>query len=264
MRLRKPGRERFAKRRRTDEGLAGEMRGERRSGDERRMNAATCSGSAKGDDVAAASIRADEGKDEPAGVDTASLLRETLLGSEEAFRVFYARCAPLVLRIAIRMLEDKMEAEDVCHDVLLEAIRGGDKYKEERGSVEAWLAIMAKSRCLDRLRRRQKQSVVDLSREGLQEGRRGHVATPEESVIASSERRIVREALGALPSAQRNAVAAAYFEDKTQRQMAEDWQVPLGTVKSWIRYGLNNMRKELAKRGWSGAERGEDDGDRSR
>ncbi|RIX50613.1 sigma-70 family RNA polymerase sigma factor [Paenibacillus nanensis] len=177
----------------------------------------------------------------------ASVLREMCEGSSVAFDQFYTRYAPLVLRVALRMLGDRMEAEDVCHDIFLEALRKGDRYEPAKGSIEAWLAVMTKSRCLDRLRKKQRT----VASGGAEHGELLIETTPEDKAIGLMERLAVREALDDLPLPQRNAVVTAYFGDKSQRELAEEWQVPLGTVKSWIRYGIGNLRKGLAKRGWA-------------
>ncbi|MDQ0064056.1 RNA polymerase sigma factor [Paenibacillus harenae] len=178
----------------------------------------------------------------------AALLRAMCEGSTEAFHLFYARYAPLVLRIACRTLGERMEAEDACHDVFLEAIRKGDRYNPAKGSVESWLAVMTRSRCVDRLRKRSR--TVAMSAENGGEKLRTDT-TPEDKTIGFMERMAVREALEVLPELQRNAVVTAFLGKRTQRELAEEWQVPLGTVKSWIRYGLGNLRKELARRGWT-------------
>nr|WP_306812663.1 sigma-70 family RNA polymerase sigma factor [Paenibacillus soyae] len=169
-------------------------------------------------------------------------------GSSEAFNLFYSSYAPLVLRIACRMLGDRMEAEDVCHDIFLEAIRKGHRYEAARGSVDSWLAVMTKSRCMDRLRKRSR--TVFIAPEESEDKLRVD-AGPEEKALATLEKRAVKEALGELPEAQRNALVTAYFGNRTHRELAEEWQVPLGTVKSWIRYGTQNLRKALSRRGWA-------------
>jgi RNA polymerase sigma factor (sigma-70 family) len=183
--------------------------------------------------------------------DMVPVLRAMCEGSTEAFELFYDRYAPLVMQIAQRMLGDRMEAEDLCHDVFMEVLRRGRQYEVARGSLEAWLAVLTRSRCLDRMRRGSKvitgsiDTVCGLSQPAAT------VPTPEETVLGKLERAAVRDALGRLPAEQRRAVMTAYYEAKTQREMAEEWKVPLGTVKSWVRYGLNNLRRQLARRGWA-------------
>lgn len=176
-------------------------------------------------------------------------LRDMCRGSTEAFDAFYSRFAPLVMQIALRTLGDRMEAEDVCHDVFLEALKRGDSYEEGRGSIAAWLAVMARSRSLDRLRKRSKVIASDAMAE---EPRPCLTADPaEELALDRLRQEALKEALLQLPAEQRSAVISRYFGAQTQREMSSAWNVPIGTVKSWLRYGLSNLRKQMEKRGWS-------------
>jgi RNA polymerase sigma factor (sigma-70 family) len=175
------------------------------------------------------------------------VLREMCGGSAEAFDRFYARFAPLVMQIALRTLGERMEAEDVCHDVFIEVLRRGDSYDPMRGSLEAWLAVMTRSRCLDRLRRSKRVQAGE-----VEEERAADVSdAPEEQVVSLLQREAVRDALQTLPVNQRQAVMHSYFGAQTHRELSAAWNVPLGTVKSWVRYGLNNLRKHLEKHGWA-------------
>ncbi|MBD2867622.1 RNA polymerase sigma factor [Paenibacillus arenilitoris] len=181
-------------------------------------------------------------------------LREMCEGSVEAFDRFYAHYAPFIMQIALRTLGDTMEAEDVCHDVMLEALRRGTGYDPSRGSLEAWLAVMTKSRCLDRLRRSKR---VVQTGETERNFANACAAPAEEDAVALLEKEALRSALLSLPDEQRRAVIGNYFDARTQRELSDRWSVPLGTVKSWIRYGIRNMRKQLEKHGWN---RQEEDG----
>jgi RNA polymerase sigma-70 factor (ECF subfamily) len=174
-------------------------------------------------------------------------LRAMCGGSADAFDRFYARYAPFVMQIALRTIGERMEAEDVCHDVFLEVLRRGDSYDPDRGSLEAWLAVMTRSRCLDRLRRSKR-----IVQTGEPELKLAHAAAAaaEEDAVARLEKEALRHALGKLPAEQRAAVIGNYFDAETQRDLSDRWKVPLGTVKSWIRYGIRNMRKQLEKHGW--------------
>ncbi|NBD25836.1 RNA polymerase sigma factor [Paenibacillus glycinis] len=184
------------------------------------------------------------------GEDMSVVLRDMCAGSVEAFDRFYARYAPLIMSIALRMLGDRMEAEDACHDVFLEALRrGGERYDPRRGSVEAWLAVMTRSRCLDRLRRGKR---LLRREEWSEEAVPDSADAADEKVLSRMQGEAVREALQALPAGQLQAVIGSYYGAKTHSEMASAWNVPLGTVKSWVRYGLHNMRKQLEKQGWTG------------
>ncbi|MBM7563864.1 sigma-70 family RNA polymerase sigma factor [Paenibacillus sacheonensis] len=186
---------------------------------------------------------------EGSGEQMAVVLREMCEGSVEAFDAFYARYTPLIMGIALRMLGDRMEAEDACHDIFLEALRRGGRYDPRRGSVDAWLAVMTRSRCLDRLRRGKKQVCRE---EWEAEAVSDWEEPAEEKAMSRLQREAVREALRGLPEQQLQAVVASYYGAKTHSEMASSWNVPLGTVKSWVRYGLHNVRRQLEKRGWAG------------
>ncbi|CAM4229995.1 RNA polymerase sigma factor [Paenibacillus tarimensis] len=177
------------------------------------------------------------------------LLHAMCRGSVEAFELFYRRYAPLVLQIAGRMLDDRMEAEDLCHDIFMEVLRKGDRYSCDKGSIEAWLAVMTRSRALDRIRRGRK--VVLEKEDGSKltltsEASSGVMDALEEQVVIKLEQEAVREAMRELPVTQQKALTAIYYGNKTHRETSEEWNVPLGTVKSWVRYGLNNLRKRLS------------------
>ncbi|MBR8658330.1 MAG: hypothetical protein DF221_11705 [Brevibacillus sp.] len=182
------------------------------------------------------------------------LLMEMGRGSRAALEAFYERYAAFVYRIALRMLHDPMEAEDLCHDIFLEAYRTAAQYDRQRGSVEAWLAVKTRSRCMDRLRRIQasQQREQTAATHQLQDD------SVEESVLAKLERETVRNVLNRIPEAQRQAVYGAYFQAKTHRELAEIMARPIGTIKSLIRYGLHNLRKQLAETGWHGSGKGGD------
>ncbi len=180
-------------------------------------------------------------------------------GSMEAFDRFYGQAAPFVMGIAGKLLGgDRMEMEDVCHDVLLTVISQPEKYSPERGSVEAWLAVLTKSRCMDRLRKRQR--IVLEQRETPFEQRRlawaGEAALPEQRVLAKMEGEALRQALAELDGVQRQTLAEVYFGDRTRKELADVWRVPIGTVKSRVRYGLNHLHKAMERLGWSDGPRG--------
>jgi RNA polymerase sigma-70 factor (ECF subfamily) len=134
-----------------------------------------------------------------------------------------------------------MEAEDLCHDIFVEVIDNPSQYDPARGSLEAWLAVKTKSRCLDRLRKKQtqKQKWTKLL-SPLHQGE-----SLEEQVVTKWQAEMLHHAMEKIPAPQKRAVLGLYFQEKTQRELAEKMQRPLGTVKSLIRYGLNNLRKQL-------------------
>lgn len=174
-------------------------------------------------------------------------LHEMCGGSVQAFDTFYACYSPFVMQVALRLVGERMEAEDICHEVFLEVLRRGRDYDPERGSIRAWLAVITRSRSLDRLRR---QARVQLSGDEVFPYEAAAGAASEEVALSGLEREALRTAIFTLPEPQKKAIMGSYFALQTQREMAEAWSVPIGTVKSWVRYGLNNLRKQLEQQGW--------------
>ncbi|XID94756.1 RNA polymerase sigma factor [Paenibacillaceae bacterium WGS1546] len=179
-------------------------------------------------------------------------------GSMEAFDRFYESAAPFVTGIAGKMLGgDRMEAEDVCHDVLLEVISRPERYSPERGSVEAWLAVLTKSRCADRLRKRSRV-VLERQTAAFEQtfAFAGEYALPEQQVVAKLQGEALRQAMSELDGAQRRALSEVYYGHRSRRELAEAWQVPVGTVKSRVRYGLQHLNKAMKRLGWTNDAKG--------
>lgn len=181
-------------------------------------------------------------------VDEERLLRDMANGSITAFEQFYERYVSLVLHIALRIVKDRMEAEDICHDLFLEVWKKAGQYNPKRGSVEAWLAVMARSRSLDRMRKKQRLPITPEENATLEQA--STAAAAEENVLARLDREVLGQALSQIPPAQARALQGMYYEAKTQRELATNMNRPLGTVKSLIRYGLDNIRKQLSQSGW--------------
>ncbi|WP_246000736.1 RNA polymerase sigma factor [Brevibacillus panacihumi] len=181
-------------------------------------------------------------------VDEERLLRDMANGSITAFEQFYEKYASLVLHIALRIVKDRMEAEDICHDLFLEVWKKAGQYDPKRGSIEAWLAVMARSRSLDRMRKKQRLPIAPGESVTLEQA--STVAAAEEKVLSRLDREVLGQALSRIPQAQARALQGMYYEAKTQRELAANMNRPLGTVKSLIRYGLDNIRKQLSQSGW--------------
>ncbi|WP_217592685.1 RNA polymerase sigma factor [Cohnella sp. GbtcB17] len=189
-------------------------------------------------------------------LEMAEWLKKMEEGDPRAFEKLYEQAVPYLLPLACHMLGDRMEAEDAVHDVLLGVIRSPGRYDASRGSAQAWLAVQVKSRCLDRLRKRSRTVLRGEAEEPAAIAM--PAAQPETAVLARMEREAVRSALRQLPGVQRGALAAAYFTPRSQKELADAWQVPLGTVKSRVRYGLGHLRKALDRMGWGAGEGGDD------
>ena len=175
------------------------------------------------------------------------LMKQIEEGSIQAFNELYQRYFHFVMHICLAIVKDEMEAEEVCHDVFLEIIRKAGHYHRERGSVEAWIAIIAKSRSKDFLRKKRRKERFTLLK--LEEEDTITPLSPEAVALQNMEREELIAAVLALPKNQKQALWATYFQYKSHTELAFDLNAPLGTVKSWVRYGIQNLRKQLYKKG---------------
>jgi RNA polymerase sigma-70 factor (ECF subfamily) len=167
-----------------------------------------------------------------------ALVAAMATGDAEALAALYDRYAGLLLALGLRILGERREAEDLLHDVFLEAWRQADRYDAGRGSVRAWLALRMRSRALDRAR-------AAGCRRQLREAHAppAHDPAPDEALLG--DRRAVHEAMAELPVEQRQALELAYFEGLSASEIAARVQAPAGTVKSRIAAALSKLRAAL-------------------
>ncbi len=177
------------------------------------------------------------------GNDPVRLIQQIARGDPVAFERFYDRYASLVYTLALRLLRVQADAEDLFQEVLLQVWRQAGSYRPERGSPEAWLVNITRSRGIDKLRssRRIDRRFVRTEDPPAAKGG-GRV----ESGVGESEARLtVHGALGGLPESQRTVLQMAYFDGLTQSEIAARLGEPLGTVKTRMRAGLDRLRGVL-------------------
>jgi RNA polymerase sigma-70 factor (ECF subfamily) len=167
---------------------------------------------------------------------SAGLLRRLAGGDARALAEFYDAHGALAYGLALRVLRDRADAEDVTQEAFLQVWRQATRYDPQRGSAQAWLCAIVRTRALDRLRRRLARRETD---EAPADG--GAPPPDHESKLA------VRKALLALSPDQRHAVELAYYEGLTQTEIASRLGAPLGTVKTRIRTAMLRLREELER-----------------
>jgi len=171
----------------------------------------------------------------------AELLGRVADGDEQALSAVYSAHAGAVMGLAMRMMGRRAEAEDLVHDVFVEAWRTAARFDATRGSVRTWLLVKCRARALDRLRSpRIKRRVAEMP-SGLENA---VVASPSAARKSDSARAM--GALDHLPPPQRAVLERAYFRGMSSREIAEDLGIPIGTVKSRAAAGLRGLRKALA------------------
>jgi RNA polymerase sigma-70 factor (ECF subfamily) len=165
---------------------------------------------------------------------------------QSAMATFYDETRTLVYSLVYRVLGVVTDAEEVMLDVYLQVWRTADRYDARRGTVEAWLLMMARSRAIDRLRsRRQNGSFPQLDHEEMLADVPAIGPDPEETSVANMQSARIRNALRTLSPAQRQAVQLAFFAGLTHSELAEHLGEPLGTIKTRIRGALHRLRAQL-------------------
>jgi RNA polymerase sigma-70 factor, ECF subfamily len=172
------------------------------------------------------------------------LLRRIATGDGDALSRVFELHSPIVLGLLVRMLGGRAEAEEVLQEVFLQVWMQADRYEESRSSPRGWILMLARSRALDRLRRR----VSRQRREDEVAAEEGVTVRPvgTERLEADEQRSRVGAALGVLSPEQRHCIELAFFEGLTHTQIAERLKAPLGTVKSRILLGMNKLRQALS------------------
>lgn len=160
-------------------------------------------------------------------------------GEEDALNAFYARHAPYIYGLLLKLLAVREDAEDVLQKIFWQAWGSAARFDSERGSVRAWLVLIARSRARDQFRRKRAfLKSVHLADTDIEDP-----ATICEKVEDDS---VLHRALQQVPSEQRSAISLAFFDGMTYEEVAREQTLPLGTVKTRIRSGLQRLRDLLS------------------
>ena len=163
-----------------------------------------------------------------------------------ALDMLYDRHSSLVFSVALRLVGDESRAEQVTLDIFTRVWEKATSYKPDRASVRTWLVSMARNRAIDMLRRantameRRTVSLTD-----VQHTLEATSTSPEQETEAQLEAARVRAALNNLPPEQLQVIQLAYYDGYTRQQIAEELDLPLGTVKSRVRLAMVRLRAIL-------------------
>jgi RNA polymerase sigma-70 factor (ECF subfamily) len=172
-----------------------------------------------------------------------ALVARLVAHDEGALGELYDRHSRLLFGLLIRVLKHRGDAEEVLQEVFVQAWTRADSYNSALGTPAGWLIGIARNRAIDRLR----ADAARLRAIGQVEPPPA-VSTPETDASISETQRDIRRALEALPPEQRILITHAYFEGLTQSELAMQFSLPLGTVKTRVRAGLLALRGLLARR----------------
>jgi RNA polymerase sigma-70 factor (ECF subfamily) len=166
------------------------------------------------------------------------LVSRVRAGDQNAMGTLYDRYSALVYAVGLRVLADTAAAEDVLQEVFMQLWRNPARFDASRGSLGAWLSVIARNRAIDVLRKRRYESDIE-----------DIVVSVEPDLVSEADRsraaKNVRAGLNGMHPAQRRALEMAFFEGLTHTEIAAKTGEPLGTIKTRIRAGLIALRKAL-------------------
>ncbi len=173
-------------------------------------------------------------------------------GEEWAMEVLYQRHSRYAYALAYRILHDTSAAEDIVQEAFLSVWRKASSYQKQHGSVHSWIQAIVHHRAIDKLRtaayRDQQWAKSPYGAENEQDPASEQPDVWEQA-WHSEQQRAIRSVLGQLPAEQRLVIEQAYFGGYTHAEIAEQWHIPLGTVKGRMRLGLQKMKHLLEERG---------------
>lgn len=177
------------------------------------------------------------------------LLGRIALQDQGALKTLYDLCAGKLYGLALRVVTQRDLAEDVLQEAFLQIWRSAPDYSASLSPPMAWMGLIVRSRALDLLRRRVAerthltQEIDAVLADTLDSGG----PTPLDTTLASEQAWAINQCLLRLESKHREVVNLAYVRDLSHSELAAQLQLPLGTVKTWIRRGLEQLRLCMAR-----------------
>lgn len=175
--------------------------------------------------------------------DLTALLERVASGDREAFSALYQLSSSRLFRLATLVTGDEALAEEALQDAYLQIWHGASTYDASRGTPDTWMNVLVRRRCIDLLRRegRRQQHIVEAEWEHLPSS----LPDPMAQAMLDHDARRLMVCMEGLDPSQRDALGMAYFHGLSHRELASRLSVPLGTLKSWIRRGLDRLDKCL-------------------
>ena len=169
------------------------------------------------------------------------LLARTALADQRAFAELYNLTSAHLYAVALRILRQSASAEEVLQESFVNIWHHAGSYVAARSQPLTWLTSIVRNRCLDQLRRREVDTMtMDDEDEGMTLP--DHGPTPLDMLVSGADARAVKACVEALESGQKQAVALAFYRGLSHAELAAHLHEPLGTVKSWVRRGLERLK----------------------
>ena len=174
------------------------------------------------------------------------LMHRVAAGDEEAIAILYDRFSPLVYRVAWQFNPSRAEAEDAVQEVFIRLWQTADRYDPRRAKLVTWVMLIARRHLIDRLRRQAvRPGTMTLEGDGPGE-HASHEEAPGEQTRRDEAMAQLMQRIAELPDLQREVIERAYLQGYTLREVSEQLDAPLGTVKSALSRGLARLRDRIA------------------
>jgi RNA polymerase sigma-70 factor (ECF subfamily) len=177
------------------------------------------------------------------------LLHGVSQGRQAAFQELYGLVSPQLFASLLRILKRRDLAEEALQDAFLSVWRNAGSYSADKGAPMTWLVSICRYRALDTLRRQRREVSLEPMLEDVEDGTAELAGLVDESadgtLISKAETRALDDCMGLLNDGQRSSLKLAYFDGCTHEEIAAHLSSPIGTVKSWVRRGLESLKRCL-------------------
>ena len=181
-----------------------------------------------------------------------ALMARVALGDQAAFARLYQETSAHLYGVAVRILKDGAAAEEVLQEAFVNVWHHAGSYEAAKSQPMTWLAAIVRNRCLDQLRRRELDTVTMTADDddGKEFDLPSGDPTPVEMLLAGAEAQSVRDCVDGLDAGPKQAIALAFYQGLSHAELADHMRQPLGTVKSWVRRGLERLKACLDRAGY--------------
>ena len=177
------------------------------------------------------------------------LMHRVSAGDEEAVAELYDRFGSLVYKVARQFLSTRAEAEDAVQEVFIRLWQTADRYDTRRAKLVTWVMLIARRHLIDRLRRNAARPTTRTS-EGVADGSAPD-GRPDRKPQEKEQNTRLLQRISELPELQRTVIERAYLHGYTLREVSQQLEAPLGTIKSALSRGLHRLR-ERGRVDWAG------------
>lgn len=187
-------------------------------------------------------------RDEPDN-ELMTLIDRVAAHDEAALKALYERCSGKLYGLALRVTGQREWAEDALQEAFLQVWKSAADYRATLSPPMAWLGLIVRSRALDQLRRHkaEREHLSDPMDDALSDTLEGDAPNPLDTSLASQQAWALHQCLTRLENRQREVLSLAYLRDLSHGELAQQLRLPLGTVKGWIRRGLEQLRHCMAR-----------------